>query len=116
MELLNNIWNALTTPNETLINIILLPSAIIETILTLMVFTTVFNLKPSTKQNIAYILSYSILTFLTAYFIPSPWNVFINYIGIFVLICFIFKTSFLQGLFASLISTLLREKYISASL
>ena len=107
MELLNNIWNALTTPNETLINIILLPSAIIETILTLMVFTTVFNLKPSTKQNIAYILSYSILTFLTAYFIPSPWNVFINYIGIFVLICFIFKTSFLQGLFASLISTLL---------
>ena len=64
MELLNNIWNALTTPNETLINIILLPSAIIETILTLMVFTTVFNLKPSTKQNIAYILSYSILTFL----------------------------------------------------
>ena len=30
MELLNNIWNALTTPNEILINIILIPSAIIE--------------------------------------------------------------------------------------
>ena len=26
MELLNNIWSALTTPNETLINIILIPT------------------------------------------------------------------------------------------
>ena len=107
MELLNNVWNALTTPNESLINIILIPSAIIETILTLMIFTTVFNLKPTTKQNITYIFSYSILTFLTAYFIPSPCNIFINYIGIIVIICSIFKTSFLQGLLTSIISTLL---------
>ena len=107
MELLNNIWNALTTPNETLINIILLPSAIIETILTLLVFTTVFNLNPSFKQKFIYISSCSILTFVTACFIQSPWNVFINYIGIFIIICLVFKTSLLQGLFASIISTLL---------
>ena len=107
MELLNNIWNALTTPNETLINIILLPSAIIETILTLMVFTTVFNFKTSTKQNIIYISSCSIFTFLTACLIPSPWNIIINYIGILIIICSTFKTSILQGLLASLISTLL---------
>ena len=107
MELLNNIWNALTTPNETLINIILLPSAIIETLLTLLVFTTVFNLNSSFKQKLIYISSCSILTFITACFIPSPWNVLLNYIGIFIIICLVFKTSFLQGLFASIISTLL---------
>src|SRR5699024_90027 len=48
-----------------------------------------------------------ILTFLTACFIPSPWNTFINYIGIFIIICSIFKTSILQGVFAGIISTLL---------
>ena len=107
MELLNNIWSALTTPNQTLINVILFPSAIIETILTLFVFTTVFNLKPSFKQNVIYIISCSILTFLTACFVPSPWNTFINYIGIFIIIYFIFKTSCLQAVFAGIISTLL---------
>ena len=45
MELLNNICNALTTPNEILINIILIPSAIIEGFLTLMIFSTILDLK-----------------------------------------------------------------------
>ena len=107
MELLNNIWNALTTLNETLIKIILLPSAIIETIFTLIIFTTVFNLKTTTKQNTIYVLSCSMITFLSTCFIPSPYNTFINYICIFVIICFIFKTTLLQGLIASIISTLL---------
>ena len=107
MELLNNIWNALTTPNETLIKIILLPSAIIETIFTLIIFTTVFNLKTTTKQNTIYVLSCSMITFLSKCFIPSPYSTFINYICIFVIICFIFKTTLLQGLIASIISTLL---------
>ena len=107
MELLNNIWNALTTPNETLIKIILLPSAIIETIFTLIIFTTVFNLKTTTKQNTIYVLSCSMITFLSTCFIPSPYSTFINYICIFVIICFIFKTTLLQGLIASIISTLL---------
>ena len=52
MELLNNIWNALTTSNETLISIILIPSAIIEGILTLIIFTSVLNLKTNKKQSI----------------------------------------------------------------
>ena len=107
MELLNNIWNALTTPNEILIKIILLPSAIIETIFTLIIFTTVFNLKTTTKQNTIYVLSCSMITFLSTCFIPSPYSTFINYICIFVIICFIFKTTLLQGLIASIISTLL---------
>ena len=50
MELLNNIWNALTTPNEILINIILIPSAIIEGFLTLMIFSTILDLKTNKKQ------------------------------------------------------------------
>ena len=107
MELLNNIWSALTTPNETLTNIILLPSIIIESIFTMMIFTTILNLDSTRKQKITYSFCFTIIAFLSSCFIPSPWNTFVNYIGIFIIICIIFKTSILQGLLASVISTLL---------
>lgn len=107
MELLNNIWNALTTPNETLIDIILIPSAILESLLTLMAFSAILNLETTRKQNIAYCTSFSILILVITYFIPSPWNIFINYIGIFTLISIIYKLSFLQGLLAAIIPSIL---------
>ena len=107
MELLNNIWNALTTPNETLISIILLPSAIIETILTLIIFTTVFNQKATFKQIIIYIFSCSILTFLSISILPSPINTFVNYAIVFIVICILFRTSIFKGLLSSIISTVL---------
>ena len=107
MELLNNIWNALTTPNEILISIILIPSAILESVLTLMAFSTILNLKTTRKQNIVYCTSFSILILLVTYCIPSPWNVFINYIGIFTLIFIIYKPSLWQGLLAGIIPTIL---------
>ena len=107
MELLNNIWNALTTPNEILISIILIPSAIIEGFLTLMIFTTFLNLKPTKKQKIIFIIVSSLITLINTYFIPSPINTFINYICIFAIITLIFKTTFLEGLLAFLIPTII---------
>ena len=103
MELLNNLWNALTTPNETLINIILLPSGIIEAILTLMVFTTVLNLKSNFKQNLTYVTICTIVSLINIYFIPSPFNTFINYICMFIVITLTFKISLLQSLFATIL-------------
>lgn len=107
MELFNNIWNALTTPNETLINIILIPSIVIESIFTLSIFKVIFNFKTTFKQNILYSLCFSIIAFFSVCFIPSPWNTVINYIGIFIIILSIYKISFLQSLLASIIPTIL---------
>ncbi len=107
MELLNNIWNVLSTPNECLINIILIPSTIVEAIFTLLIFTTILNLKASTVQKIIYVIACSIISFINTYFIPSPINIFVNYISIFAIIYLIFKISFFQGLLASLIPTII---------
>ena len=103
MELLNNIWSSLTTPNETLINIILLPSGIIEAILTLMIFTTVLNLKSNLKQSAIYVTICTIISLINIYFIPSPFNTFINYICMFIVITLTFKISILQSLFATIL-------------
>ena len=107
MELLNNIWSALTTPNETLINIILLPSGIIETLLTLLIFTTILNLKTNRKQKITFIIICSLISLINVYFIPSPINTFVNYFSMVIITTFVFKITFLQSLFASLISTII---------
>ena len=103
MELLNNIWNAFTTPNETLISLILIPSAIIEGILTLIIFTNLFNLKTNKKQNILFVIISSLITLISTYLIPSPINTFVNYISVFIVILLIFKTTALQSLLSFLI-------------
>ncbi len=107
MELLNNIWYALTTPNETLINIILVPSTIIEIIFTLIIFTTILNSEPTVTQKVLYVIFCSIITFINTYFISAPINIFINYICIIIVIYFIFNISFIQGLFSAIIPTII---------
>ena len=55
MELLNNIWTALTTPNETLMNIILMPSTVIEIFFTFIIFTTLLKISATRKQTVLYV-------------------------------------------------------------
>ena len=105
MELLNNIWSALTTPNETLINLIMLPAAFIETFLSFLIFTTILKINTSKKQTLTFLTIYSIVILLGLYLIPSPINTFINYIALCILIHFIFKVSLLQSFFASILPT-----------
>ena len=55
MELLNNIWNTLSTPNEGLMNIIMGLGSFMEAILSFLVFTALLNISSSHKQKIIYI-------------------------------------------------------------
>ena len=106
MELLNNIWTALTTPNETLMNIILVPGTIIEAFLSLLIFTTLLRINSSNKQKFLYVFFSCIISFITTTFVPSPINSIFNYICIFTFIYIIFKKSFLKSLLASLSPTI----------
>lgn len=103
MEIFNNIWVALTTENEVLINIIAIPCTIMETLLSAYLFITIFNINASKKQILNYISLASIVALLTSYFIPSPFNTFINYIVVFFIIRYIYKTNFIQTLLATIV-------------
>lgn len=107
MELLNNIWTALTTPNETLMNIILMPSTVIEIFFTFIIFTTLLKISATRKQTVLYVSICSIISFTVGQFIPQPINIFLNYICIFLTICFIFKIPFLKSLLATFLPSLL---------
>ena len=54
MEILQTIWNALTTENEILINFISFPMLVLELIVSMLLFTTILNIKVTTKQKITY--------------------------------------------------------------
>ena len=102
MELLNNIWNALSTPNEGLMNIILILGSFMEAILSFLVFTALLNISSSHKQKIIYIFLSSIESWLVVTFIPSPFNTIANFIFAFFLIFILFKQTILKSFIAVL--------------
>lgn len=81
MSVLNNIWMALSTPNEMLTNIgtsflILL----VEAPLSLYLILSLFDIKATKKQSLLYILVFSIISILSKFIIESPFNVILNYV------------------------------------
>ena len=80
MEILNNIWIALSTPNEALTNILMLFMGILENILTMHLFITILNLKTTKNEKKTTIdtiavtalyhrLGYGVVRWHTSYYI-----------------------------------------------
>jgi len=55
MEILNNIWNVLSTENAQVISIITYPCIIIENFLVLLLFVNLLNIKCNYKQKLLYV-------------------------------------------------------------
>ncbi len=106
MELLNNIWNALTTPNEILINILSIPFTLIEVYLSTLLFTSLLNISTPKYQRLIYVLLISFIGILATFVIPSPFNLLINYLLMLILIPIFFKTNLLKTFLAILLSSL----------
>lgn len=100
MEIWNNLWTTLSTENEFLIKLNGIPSIFIEIYLSFCFFTIFLKTNYTKKQKYLYIISVSIISILTGLFIPEPFNVFINYTFIFVILIIYFKFNVLQSIFA----------------
>lgn len=97
-ETLNAVWTAMTTPNEGLINIILIPCYFIEAYLTMLFFITFFNINSTKKQRVIYMVTLSLLSILSNLLIPNPYKVIFNMILSPALILLIFKSSILTAI------------------
>ena len=103
MEFLNNIWTAISTPNETLITLLSIPLLIfIEAPLTFYLISNFFNIKFSKKQAFIYIASTVITALIANYVIAWPFNIVLNYSSAFIILFFIMKLNFIQSLIATL--------------
>ena len=110
MEILNNIWNTLCTPNILLLDIISIPLMLIEITLNMFLFLSIMNFTSTKKQKFIYILLNWLVGILTMFIIPRPYNIFVNYFFIILLqylvffyyiitIFSIFKTFFKKYIF-----------------
>lgn len=107
MEILNNIWNVLCAENSELVSYSLIPLGFIESLLSLMLFLTLLNIKSSKKDKLLYITLSSICSLINNWLVPSPFNVLFNYLLVFALIYFIFKQGFLKTLIALFLPALI---------
>lgn len=104
MEILNNIWTAITTPNIQLLNIITIPIYFIEATLTMYLFLSIINLSSTRRQRIIYILLISLISIFTMLIIPNPFNIFINYFMTILLQCLIFSNPILKSIISSVLA------------
>lgn len=103
-DFLNNLWVAVSTPNPELIKILSIPLLIfLEIPLTLYMLKSIFNITTNKRQNLLYIVITSLVTILSGFFIPSPFNVIINYLASFIIIYCIFKTNAVKTLLGGLL-------------
>ena len=103
MEMLNNLWVALTTENLVLTSILYIPLAFIEAYVSMLLFTSVLNIKTTKAQKIQYVLFAAILGIICTLFIPKPYSNIITLSVMPFAIMFIFKVKFLRALFAEFI-------------
>lgn len=100
MEILNNIWLAISTPNQELINAITIPALIMENTLIMLIFLSILKINANTKSKLLYILLGTCFNLISMFLLPAPFNIFINYLAPIILSYFIFKSSLLKTIFS----------------
>lgn len=104
MEILNNLWLALTTPNENLVNILTAPLYFVEVFLIMYLFLNITGIKSSKYQKILYLVLASLIGIITNVFMPTPYNIFTNYLITILLTYFIFRSTFFKTIISIIIA------------
>ena len=107
MEILNNLWMALSTPNEGLLNILFVPLSLVENFLTMLLFLSAFNIKATIRQKLIYIIITAITILVTRFIIPNPINVIFNYLIMIIVCHYNFNVSFLKSIMCILVSAVI---------
>ncbi len=103
MKTLQNIWSILTSENQLFIDLNGIPCTFIEIYLYMLIFTTLLNIKSTTKKKILFVVSFSIISLLNTYFGIPPFNTFVNVISVPVLVLLIFRTSVLKAILSDIV-------------
>lgn len=103
MNIFQNIWVALTSENIVLVDVFVCIFIFIEAYISMLLFTTILNIKSEKKQKLLYVFLFSVFSILSRLFIPEPFNTFINLFAAPVLAILIFKVSILIGILTEIL-------------
>jgi len=102
MEILQTIWNSLTTPNEFLITILGIPLIYLEAFIGMLFFTTILNINVSKKQKLIYVLIYGTISNIINFIVPTLYTFFVILIVWPIIIKLTLKTSVLKSILAEI--------------
>ena len=102
MNILNNLWLAISTPNEELVKIVCVFLLFIEAPLSFSLINNVFNLSCTKKQKYLYISVTACIAAIATLFISWPFNIILNYITAFLILYFVIKLSFIKSFIATI--------------
>lgn len=100
MEIIQTIWTALTTPNELATTILLFPMYFIDTLVNMLLFTTILDIKATKKSKIIYVFIMGLCAFISRTFITNPFSAFLNWIVGIILIKFVLKANIIKSIIA----------------
>lgn len=103
MQIFQTIWTAMTTQNDIALSIIFFLLSFIEASVSMLLFTTIFDMKSSRKSKIIYVFLVAIVGSIIRIFIPDPFGSFINILFILCSIKFVFKASWLKALLSEFV-------------
>lgn len=103
MQIFQTIWTAMTTQNDIALSIIFFLLSFIEASVSMLLFTTIFDMKSSRKSKIIYVFLVAIVGSIIRIFIPDPFGSFINILFILCSVKFVFKASWLKALLSEFV-------------
>ena len=98
MEILNNIWNILTTEQEVIVDLFSIPCTFIESYIFMCLFTSILRIPCTKEQKLKFTCIFAIICTLAYYFIPAPFYSILDYIIMFILIKKIFKLNTIKSI------------------
>ena len=118
MEILQTIWTALTTPNESLIRIIAIPFTFLDAFVCMLFFTNLLNIETTKKRKLIYVIVYALSGIIISFFIPSSYTIFVSIILWPILIYFILQTTILKSILSVVVTTVLSSTldFVSANI
>lgn len=107
MELLQSLWNVVSTEDENLMKYVLIFLGFIEVYVTWILSATLLNINYTKKQRNIYILVMGILFTISTLFIPKEYAVFIHLILTPIVVKIVFKTTVLKSILSDIIPMLI---------
>ena len=107
MELLHNLWHAVSTEDENLTKYVLIFLGFIEIYVTLKLSAAILNISYTKKQQNTYIIIMGILFSISTLLIPKQISIFIHLFLTPFVVKFVFKTSIIKSILADIIPMLI---------
>ena len=106
MEILQTIWTALTTENEMFVNLFSIPYTLIESLVTILLASSLLNIKIDKKSVLIYIISLSTISILANYLLDSNIRMLVGLVSTIALMMIVFKVNILKAILALILPML----------